>query len=58
VEGEGEVPPTRPGHDTQTAAPQLHEWMHTEHAACAWFLREDAYRPIAGPLAETYGNLK
>jgi hypothetical protein len=38
--------------------PQLHAWMYTEHAAYAWFLREDAYRPIAGPLAETYGNLK
>jgi len=38
--------------------PQLHEWMYAEHAAYAWFLREDAYRPITGPLAETYGNLK
>jgi hypothetical protein len=38
--------------------PQLHEWMYTEHAAYAWFLRDEAYRPIAGPLAETYGNVK
>jgi uncharacterized SAM-binding protein YcdF (DUF218 family) len=37
--------------------PELHEWMYTEHAAYAWFLREGAYRPVAGPLAETYGNV-
>jgi uncharacterized SAM-binding protein YcdF (DUF218 family) len=37
---------------------QLHEWMYTEHAAYAWFLRDSAYRPAAGPLTETYGNLK
>jgi uncharacterized SAM-binding protein YcdF (DUF218 family) len=38
--------------------PELHEWMYAEHAAYTWFLRQDAYRPVAGPLAETYGNLK
>jgi hypothetical protein len=32
--------------------------MYMEHAAYAWFLREEAYRPVTGPLAETYGNLK
>lgn len=37
---------------------QLHEWMYTEHAAYAWFLRENAYRPIGGPLTETYGNVE
>lgn len=37
---------------------QLHEWMYTEHGAYAWFLREDAQRPVTGPLAETYGNTK
>jgi hypothetical protein len=38
--------------------PELHEWIYAEHAAYAWFLREDAYCSVAGPLAETYGNLK
>jgi uncharacterized SAM-binding protein YcdF (DUF218 family) len=35
---------------------ELHEWMYAEHGAYAWFRRENAYRPVAGPLAETYGN--
>lgn len=38
--------------------PQLHEWMYTEHGAYAWFLREEAFRPMTGPLAETYRNAK
>ena len=38
--------------------PQLHEWMYTEHGAYAWFLREEAFRPLTGPLAETYRNAK
>jgi uncharacterized SAM-binding protein YcdF (DUF218 family) len=37
---------------------ELHEWMYTEHGAYAWFLREDAFRPVEGPLTETYGNVK
>jgi uncharacterized SAM-binding protein YcdF (DUF218 family) len=41
-----------------STVPQMHEWMYTEHGAYAWFLREDAYRPVTGPLAETYGNVK
>ena len=37
---------------------QLHEWIFTEHRAYAWFLREEAYRPLSGTLSETYGNVK
>jgi uncharacterized SAM-binding protein YcdF (DUF218 family) len=37
---------------------QLHQWMYTEHGAYAWFLREEAFHPVSGPLAETYGNMK
>jgi uncharacterized SAM-binding protein YcdF (DUF218 family) len=37
---------------------QLHQWMYTEHGAYAWFLREGAFHPVSGPLADTYGNMK
>jgi uncharacterized SAM-binding protein YcdF (DUF218 family) len=34
---------------------ELHHWLFTEHGAYAWDLRDAAYRPVGGPLAESYG---
>jgi uncharacterized SAM-binding protein YcdF (DUF218 family) len=35
----------------------LHLWIYTEHRAYAWFLHGAAYRPIGGPLSESYGGV-
>lgn len=34
----------------------IHRWIFTQHAAYAWFLRDQAYRPAEGPLLESYGG--
>lgn len=34
----------------------LHRWMYAKHRAYAWFLRDQAYVPAAGALAESYGG--
>ena len=34
----------------------LHHWVYSEHRAYAWFFRDEAYIPVTGPLAETYGE--
>ncbi len=36
--------------------PELHRWLFSQHGAYAWQLRESAYRPMSGALAETYGG--
>lgn len=36
----------------------IHQWLFTEHGAYAWFLHDEAYRPVTGPLVETYGGVK
>jgi uncharacterized SAM-binding protein YcdF (DUF218 family) len=39
-----------------TSLNDLHGWLYTEHGAYAWDLRQTAYSPVRGPLAESYGG--
>ncbi|HEX3878324.1 MAG TPA: YdcF family protein [Bryobacteraceae bacterium] len=41
--------------DRITTLSELHQWIYSEHGAYAWFLREGAFRALAGPIAESYG---
>jgi hypothetical protein len=41
-----------------SAFADLHRWMYSRHRAYAWFLRDEAYIPATGPLAETYGQVR
>ncbi len=37
---------------------EIHRWMFTEHAAYAWALHSESYRPANGPLLESYGGAR